>query len=945
VAALAAGGCIGSNAHKSDTEQNSTRNPPNDGIAYQFFVTHGLSPVQAAGIVGNLDQESGMDPNDSGGFIAQWQGSRLTNLIAYAQGKGEIDPATGNPTLEAQLEFIMVELPSNGLVELQAATDLTLSDISKANAVVAFMQDFERCQNYNDPAHWNDAGTCLESTRVTYAQEVLATFGSGAPPPSPGQTGILPDCSEASIQAYAPISAQPFLNEAFAWVNAAVPYREAVTGNPTAGPYRSDCSGFVSSIWGLPAPGETTYMFAPGSPSSCGGANAFAGASNTIPWSSLTAGDALNFPGDACVGSGHIMLFAGWLDTAHTQFCAIEEYSTGHPASIRVHSTSEAASGWQSGLAGTLGSVFNPIRKAGYTPSSSPQAPAAPTCTGPCRVGITMTASGDGYWETATDGGVFSYGDAVFHGSMGATPLAKPVVGIAPTPSRNGYWLAAADGGVFAFGDAGFFGSLGGIALNKPVVGMAATPSGKGYWLVAGDGGVFSFGDAVFYGSLGNVTLAKPIVGMAASPTGHGYWLAGADGGVFAFGDAVFHQSLGNTTLAKPISGIAATASGGGYWLVGQDGGVFAFGDAGFYGSLSGEPTPAGMPAITSITAFAPVPSGGYYLMDASGGTTTLLRAGYCGADIHMKTFPQNVEYVHSSAGSFEVQGLIRDKWDSLGADCSFLGMPLTDESASCVAGGRWNAFEGGHIYWSAASGAHEIHGAIWSEFAAQGYECAGSKLGFPTSDEGATACGGGRFETFQNGTIRYSAATGAHEVDGPIASLYESHNAECWLGFPMSDSFPVGVGTRSDFQYGFIVHRTSNNSTGAWNWPYASSSCGTLTGTWQGLRPNQSLHSCDGHWMLLQQGTDGNLALYKDGVPQWGAGTNHGSVENVLYMQPDGNLVMYDVNMNPIWSSGTSGHAGAHMTLQNDGNIVIYENNVPLCARFGLASCVLPHQ
>ena len=32
----------------------------------------------------------------------------------------------------------------------------------------------------------------------------------------------------------------------------------------------------------------------------------------------------------------------------------------------------------------------------------------------------------------------------------------------------------AADGGVFSFGDAGFHGSTGGTALNKPMVGMVA---------------------------------------------------------------------------------------------------------------------------------------------------------------------------------------------------------------------------------------------------------------------------------------------------------------------------------------------------------------------------------------------------------------------------------------------------------------------------------------
>jgi len=51
----------------------------------------------------------------------------------------------------------------------------------------------------------------------------------------------------------------------------------------------------------------------------------------------------------------------------------------------------------------------------------------------------------------------------------------------------------ASDGGIFAFGDAGFHGSMGGIRLNQPVMGMAADPTTGGYWLVAADGGIFSF--------------------------------------------------------------------------------------------------------------------------------------------------------------------------------------------------------------------------------------------------------------------------------------------------------------------------------------------------------------------------------------------------------------------------------------------------------------------
>jgi hypothetical protein len=77
--------------------------------------------------------------------------------------------------------------------------------------------------------------------------------------------------------------------------------------------------------------------------------------------------------------------------------------------------------------------------------------------------------------------------------------------------------LVASDGGIFSFGDAGFFGSTGALHLNQPIVGMAATPDGRGYWLVASDGGIFSFGDAAFFGSTGAIHLNQPIVGMGGT--------------------------------------------------------------------------------------------------------------------------------------------------------------------------------------------------------------------------------------------------------------------------------------------------------------------------------------------------------------------------------------------------------------------------------------------
>jgi hypothetical protein len=191
------------------------------------------------------------------------------------------------------------------------------------------------------------------------------------------------------------------------------------------------------------------------------------------------------------------------------------------------------------------------------------------------------------FWFTTASGEVAGSPSL---GSLARTALAAPIVGISSTPDRRGYWLVGADGGVFSFGDASYYGSLPAQHrdLAAPVVGMAPTPDGKGYWLFGRDGGVFAFGDAPFLGSAAGLHLAAPIAGGAAAPDGLGYWLVGADGGVFTFGAAGFHGSAQPFHLSAPTVGITPTAAGGGYWLTAADGGVFTFGDASFDGSGAG---------------------------------------------------------------------------------------------------------------------------------------------------------------------------------------------------------------------------------------------------------------------------------------------------------------------------------------------------------------------
>jgi len=117
-----------------------------------------------------------------------------------------------------------------------------------------------------------------------------------------------------------------------------------------------------------------------------------------------------------------------------------------------------------------------------------------------------------GYYEVASDGGLFAY-HVPFYGSTGGMHINQPVVGMATDPATGGYWEVASDGGLFAY-NAPFYGSTGGMHINSPVVGMAYDPATGGYWEVASDGGLFAY-NAPFLGSTGGMHINQPVVGMA----------------------------------------------------------------------------------------------------------------------------------------------------------------------------------------------------------------------------------------------------------------------------------------------------------------------------------------------------------------------------------------------------------------------------------------------
>jgi hypothetical protein len=243
-----------------------------------------------------------------------------------------------------------------------------------------------------------------------------------------------------------------------------------------------------------------------------------------------------------------------------------------------------------------------------------------------------------GYWLVGSDGGIFSFGAAQFYGSMGGTPLQRPVVGITPTHSKNGYWLVASDGGLFAFGNANYFGSIPGLglhpagsglpnSLDAPIVAMVPSTTGNGYFMVASDGGVFAFGDARFAGSCPGIGgCAGSAVAVMPDHSGNGYWLVTSAGSIYAFGDAPFFGAP--SPQSSPVVNAVATPDGAGYWILYANGTVLNFGDATAYGNPVGY-----VNGFNPATSIFPTTDGlGYWVASAKGDVFSYGNAPFLGS-------------------------------------------------------------------------------------------------------------------------------------------------------------------------------------------------------------------------------------------------------------------------------------------------------------------------
>jgi TIR domain-containing protein/LGFP repeat-containing protein len=156
------------------------------------------------------------------------------------------------------------------------------------------------------------------------------------------------------------------------------------------------------------------------------------------------------------------------------------------------------------------------------------------------------------------------------------------------------------------------------------------------------------------------------------------------------------------------------------------------------------------------------------------------------------------------------------------------LGEPKKDEEVGPSpygATGIARIYEHGLVVWcengQRPNQALAVYGAVGYRYKKMGSD-RWNKLGFPTTDEedASSPYGSkGRRSLFENGVIFWYESGNYYEqtyvIDGPIGQQFLSlGNSDCYLGFPISDPYPISGGKRCDFEGGAILRLDSDKVT-----------------------------------------------------------------------------------------------------------------------------------
>lgn len=249
-----------------------------------------------------------------------------------------------------------------------------------------------------------------------------------------------------------------------------------------------------------------------------------------------------------------------------------------------------------------------------------------------------------------------------------------------------------------------------------------------------------------------------------------------------------------------------------------------------------------------AIAARAALPDAGVIGLPTSGVICGLVDRG-C-----YRAHERGAIYWSPGTGAHILTGGIHERWSQLGWERGRLGYPMGSENCGLPGGGCFQDFENGAMYWTPATGAQPILGAIRTKWASTGWER--GPLGYPTGAEACVLVDKGCYQPFQGGTMYWSSASGAQMVlPGVMRDLWAARGWESGsLGYPTGE-LACGLpddGCARSFQNGTLYVSASrparvvsgdvraryvaaNGQSGVLGWPLGDTVCGlALSGCYQ---------------------------------------------------------------------------------------------------------------
>jgi hypothetical protein len=179
--------------------------------------------------------------------------------------------------------------------------------------------------------------------------------------------------------------------------------------------------------------------------------------------------------------------------------------------------------------------------------------------------------------------------------------------------------------------------------------------------------------------------------------------------------------------------------------------------------------------------------------------------------EVALRRYERGAIYLLASGEVYEVHGAIYQKYLGLGAQNSYLGFPKTSEQDTIAGKGRVNYFDGGAIYWSPATGARALHGAIHDEWQRLGTDA--SYLKFPTTDVGyikSPTGKVGRASCFEQGNLELR--------EGSVQQFAEAVSFTAKLdGTYTHATLELSMNSWGDWHFSGHVHNTAVTGCAVW--------------------------------------------------------------------------------------------------------------------------------